>query len=106
MDGRPAQPVDRLCLLGTHLVRPFRHLQRQELRPTSQPAAHADGGGGGGFDDSQLQCDVAVVGAGLAGLSAAIFLRAHGVDAQLFDRHDSLDGQGVETTVGVLFQEW
>ena len=49
--------------------------------------------------------EVAVVGAGLAGLSAAIFLQSQGVPVTLFDRHTTLEGQGVETTVGVLFQE-
>jgi 2-polyprenyl-6-methoxyphenol hydroxylase-like FAD-dependent oxidoreductase/aryl-alcohol dehydrogenase-like predicted oxidoreductase/nucleoside-diphosphate-sugar epimerase len=74
----------------------------------------ASGGGGGGGPGGGAPAataaapavvDVAVVGAGLAGLSAAIFLQKQGVAVTLFDRHTSLEGQGVETTVGVLFQE-
>ena len=55
--------------------------------------------------DLPTRVEVAVVGAGLAGLSAAIFLRAKGVAVTLLDRHTTLEDQGVETTVGVLFQE-
>ena len=58
-----------------------------------------------GKTDNSVPVNVAVVGAGLAGLSAAIFLQKRGVDVVLFDRHHTLAGQGVETTVGVLFQE-
>eukprot|EP00928_Gymnodinium_smaydae_P017244 TRINITY_DN16595_c0_g3_i2.p1 TRINITY_DN16595_c0_g3~~TRINITY_DN16595_c0_g3_i2.p1 ORF type:complete len:1750 (-),score=255.28 TRINITY_DN16595_c0_g3_i2:53-5251(-) len=54
---------------------------------------------------SLREVPVVVVGAGLAGLSLALFLRKKGVQVELFDRHASLEGQGVETTVGVLFQE-
>lgn len=66
---------------------------------------HAAIAGGGAAPLEQLQVDVAVVGAGLAGLSAAIFLQKRGINVTLFDRHETLEGQGVETTVGVLFQE-
>ena len=47
---------------------------------------------------------VAVVGAGLAGLSTAIFLARAGVRVDLYEQNQTLEAQGVETTVGVLTQ--
>ena len=43
---------------------------------------------------------VAVVGAGLAGISTAIFLAKAGVRVDLYEQNQSLEAQGVETTVG------
>ena len=41
---------------------------------------------------------VAVVGAGLAGLSTAIFLAKAGVRVDLYEQNHTLEAQGVETT--------
>ena len=41
---------------------------------------------------------VVVLGAGLAGISAAIFLQSKGVQVLLIDKHETLEDQGVETT--------
>jgi 2-polyprenyl-6-methoxyphenol hydroxylase-like FAD-dependent oxidoreductase len=76
-------------------------------------SASAGGGSGRGASTTTMstvpaaaaEVEVAVVGAGLAGLSAAIFLQKRGVAVTLYDRHVSLGREGVETTVGVLFQE-